>query len=70
MTATTFDRIAYQAQQFRPLRALLTILAAPFYAVGLLVGFVWVAVAWCGAAVLVGVRDVRDRKNDRADGAG
>lgn len=70
MTATTFDRIAVQAQQFKPLRALLTLLAAPFYLVGLLIGFVWIAIAWCYAAALIGVRDVKDRKNGRADGAG
>jgi hypothetical protein len=70
LTATTFDRIAVQAQQVRPLRALLTVLAAPFYLFGLFFGLLWVALAWCGAAVLIGVRDVKDRKQGRVDESG
>lgn len=65
LTATFVDRVAVQAQEVRPLRVMLTILAFPFYLLGLLVGLVWVALAWCGAAVVVGVRDVRDRKQAR-----
>lgn len=59
MATVTFDRVAEQAAALQPLRVLLTILAAPFYVLGLAVGFVWLALAWAYAAVLVGVADAR-----------
>lgn len=55
------QRVADRASEFDPARAVLTVLAAPFYLVGLLVGIVWVALAWIWAAVLTGAGDVRGR---------
>lgn len=62
MTATMTDRIALKASEVRPLRLFLSVLAAPFYALGLLVGFVLVATSWCYAAAAVGVADAKRRR--------
>ncbi len=66
MTATMTDRIAAKAASTRPLRVLLSILAFPFYALGLVLGFVVVGFLWCYAAVGVGIADVRSRKGTDA----
>lgn len=39
------------------LRVLLTVIAAPLYALGWLVGKVWVVLTWIAAAVRVGFAD-------------
>lgn len=58
MTSTTFAaRVADRAQEIRFTRALLSILAAPFWVLGAIVGVIWVAVAWCAAAVVIGFAD-------------
>jgi hypothetical protein len=57
--ANAVDRVASAAQAVKPLRVLLSVLAAPFYVLGLLVGFAVVAATWCYAAVQVGVQDAR-----------
>lgn len=63
--ATTFvDRVAVQAQQVRPVKALLTVLAAPFYVVGFLAALVVVVAVWFWAAVQVGWADARRRGRD------
>lgn len=63
--ATTFvDRVAVQAQQVRPVRVLLSILAAPFYALGFVVALVVVVAAWFWAAAQVGWADARQRGRD------
>lgn len=56
------DRVGVQAQQIRPLRAVLSVLAAPFYAVGFLVGLVVVVAVWVWAAAQVGFGDARRRE--------
>jgi len=61
------ERVAAHAADIRPVRVALAILSAPFYLLGLLVGLVWVAVAWAAAAVVVGVHDMRDRSTARSD---
>lgn len=67
MTAVTFPaRVGAKAQEIKPARALLTVAAAPFYLLGLLVGVLWVVAAWAYAAVLIGVGDAR--KPDRGAG--
>jgi len=63
MTSTMTDRIAYHAVQVQPLRLLLSILAAPFYAVGFLAAVIWFGLAWCYAAVGVGFSDGKRRRN-------
>ena len=62
MTSTMTDRIAAKAVDLRPLRILLSIIAAPFYVLGLVVGVLIVAATWCYAAVGVGITDARNRQ--------
>lgn len=54
-------RVAAQAASIRPLRAVLTVLAVPFYVLGLLAGLVFVAVLWAAGAVKLGMVDARAR---------
>ena len=58
------DRVAAQALEVRFARVLLSLLAFPFYVLGLVLGLIIVAVRWCYAAVLVGIADVRKRGAD------
>lgn len=53
------DRVQAASLKVQPLRVLLSVIAAPFYVIGLLVGFVIVALTWVYAAVVVGVNDAR-----------
>lgn len=62
------DRVAAEATEVRPVRALLTLLAFVFYLLGVVVGAAVVAVSWSIAAVKVGIADVRARA-DRAQPA-
>lgn len=60
-------RVAARAVEIQPARVALTILAAPFYALGFLVGLLWVAIAWSCAAVALGVADVRASRGGRGE---
>lgn len=62
MTATMTDRIASKAAETRPLRIVLSVLAFPFYVLGLVLGVLVVAFTWCYAAVGVGIDDARKRR--------
>lgn len=53
------DRVAVAAATVRPLRLLLSLLAAPFYGLGFLIGLLVVAFTWLVAAVQVGIADAR-----------
>jgi hypothetical protein len=55
------DRVAAKVADVKIGRLILTILAAPFYALGFLLGLLVAAVLWCGAAIAVGVSDARRR---------
>lgn len=48
------DRVADQAREIRFVRVLLTVLATPFFAIGWLVGMIWVAFTWVLAATAEG----------------
>lgn len=54
--AAVLDKVASEAQKYSLLRAVLSLLTAPFYVVGFAVGLVWFVVAWAWAAVVVGFR--------------
>jgi uncharacterized membrane protein YciS (DUF1049 family) len=61
------DRVAAKVADVKLSRLLLTVLAAPFYALGFILGVLFAAVLWCGAAIAVGVSDARkDRVTDGA----
>ncbi len=62
------SRVAERAAEVKLTRVLLTVLAAPFYVVGLLLGLVFVAGAWLVAAVALGVADARRRGGRAPDG--
>lgn len=55
------ERVAASATTIAPSKALFTLLALPFYLVGLLAGVVWVAFTFAYGAVKVGIADVRKR---------
>lgn len=55
------DRVAAQAIEIRMVSLILSVLAVPFYLLGLLAAVVWLAVRWCIAAVKVGFVDVANR---------
>lgn len=61
---TYIERVATKATELDPARAILAVLAAPFYLAGALVGVLWLLLSWVWAAVLTGVYDVRDRQGD------
>lgn len=58
---TFIERVAASAPTITPIKAILTLLALPFYAVGLIVGLLFVAGAFIVGAVKVGIADVRKR---------
>lgn len=58
------DRVAAAAVTLKPLRVFLSIIAAPFYVVGYLIGVLLVALTWAYAAIQVGVADAR--RQDKA----
>jgi hypothetical protein len=64
------EAVAARAAQLAPARVALSVLAFPFWLLGLLVGIVWVVVAWTVAAVQVGVADARGLSRGVNDGAG
>lgn len=66
MTATFTARVADRALEVRPLRVVLSVLAAPFYALGWIVGIAVVGIVWCYAAAQVGWGDARRRPDDQA----
>lgn len=55
------ERVAREAVAVKPVKVLLTVLALPFYVVGLVVGLLVVAVMFAAGAVKVGIGDVRER---------
>lgn len=53
------DRVAVSALSLRPMKALLTLLALPFYALGYLLGLLYVVALFVVGAVKVGIADAR-----------
>lgn len=52
------ERVADRAADIKFVQLLLTVVALPFFVIGVVVGLVWLAVKWCYAAVLVGFEQV------------
>jgi hypothetical protein len=61
MMSSFVERAAAQAADIKLARVVLTVLAAPFYLLGLLAGVVVVVVVVAVGAVKLGVADVRSR---------
>lgn len=51
------ERISLEARQIRFGRTLLTLFAAFFYALGWLLGAIWLALVWSVTAMKVGIQD-------------
>jgi hypothetical protein len=61
--AVTFpERVAARAPSVNVIRLLLSVLAFPFYVLGVVVGLLFVSVQWAYSAVVVGFEDVRRRR--------
>ena len=58
------ERVAARAEQIKFIQLVLTVLALPFFIVGVIVGVVWLAVRWCYAAVIVGFETSVKRDDD------
>lgn len=59
MASTTWtqarERITREAVELRPMKVLVTILVAPFFLIGLLIGLVWFLCALVWQSIWVGV---------------
>lgn len=64
------DRISTEAREVRFGRAVLTVIATLFYAIGWLVAKLWLAVAWCATAVKVGWQEARAPRSTSGGSAG
>jgi len=72
VTATTWtetqQRIVREATELTPIKVLVTIIAFPFFVIGLLLGAVWVAVTLVWQAVWVGISQARVALTKGSDG--
>lgn len=68
--AATIDRIHDRAHAARPGRAALTILTAPLWLTGWIVGLLWLGLAYAGAAIAVGFGDAKAIRGNRPSGDG
>lgn len=67
---TTIDRVSAQAAELQLLRILLSVLALPFYVIGVVIGVTLIALRWMFAAVLVGMTDMQTRAKGSTRGTG
>jgi hypothetical protein len=58
------DRVAAHAADVQLIKVLLTVIAAPFYVLGVVIGLVLVSIQWIYSAVRVGISDVMKRGAD------
>lgn len=58
------DRVAARAAEVQFVRLVLSLLALPFFVLGLMVGVLWLAVRWCYAAVMVGFEQLNPDTDD------
>lgn len=65
MAIATFpERVAVRAQSVNVFKLVLSVLALPFYVLGLVAGLVWLVLSWSYAAVVVGFGDVQRKRGD------
>lgn len=62
--ANYVERVADRAAEVQILRLVLSLLALPFYVVGLVLGVLWLTVRWCYAAAVVGFEQLTQRDGD------
>ena len=56
--------VAARAATYDPVRAVLAVLAVPFYVLGIVLCVLWLAGTWLFAAVVAGIDDARARAVD------
>lgn len=61
------NKVAERAATYQPIRALLTVLALPFYVLGVIAAVVWLMATWTYAAAATGFADARDRAAGGSD---
>jgi hypothetical protein len=69
----TLDKITSEARSLSPTRIVATIITAPFFVIGWVVGLVFIAVALLWSAVVVGFRvgrEVSPRRREMSERAG
>jgi len=59
--AAIVDRVAVEALNVRPVRALVTLLTLPFVVLGFVLGVLWLVVRFAYAAVKVGMAEAQAR---------
>lgn len=59
------QKVADKAADYRPARALLTLIALPFFLLGGLAAVLWLAGSWIWAASVTGFVDTRNRNGGR-----
>lgn len=62
------DRVAVRAASFTPARVLLSVVASPVFAIGFLVGLLFVAAVWVAAAAAEGFDTARASMAPHRDG--
>lgn len=67
--ASLIERVATAAPKFRPLKVLLWVLTAPFYALGWVLGLLVVACTFALGAIKVGIADARARATRPSGGS-
>lgn len=71
--AATLDRITNEARSLSPARIAATIITAPFFVIGWMVGLVFIALALLWSAIVVGFRvgrEVSPRRRETSPGGG
>lgn len=64
------DRVGERASQVKFVTLLLSLIALPFYVLGVVVAIVWLAARWCYAAWLEGFADVAKKPEQVAADVG
>lgn len=62
------ERVADRAADIRFVQLLLSLLALPFFVLGVIAGLLWLAIRWCYAALLVGFEQIAATQTAEADG--
>lgn len=57
------ERVAAEAVAVKPMRVVATVVAVPFWVLGMVAGLVWFCCVFAAGAVKVGFTDVRGRLN-------
>lgn len=59
------ERVAAQTQNLKPLRALLWLIALPFYLLGWVLALIWIIILYIFGAVKLGMLEARNKLDKR-----